>query len=281
MGNCYEMLTKEFLVISMDCDNPMSPEFQKVYVRGKCVNFSPFLINQYLGRSSEDMVELEATQNEICKTLTGGLVKVWPRKNLPAAKLTTKYAILNKIASFNWAPTTHSNSVATGLSKVIYAIGTKLSFDETVLHGKSLAVKMPIAFPTLICGIILDQHPDILTKDDVPAKRLSDLSLDDRLFTGRQVTDFATPNAAQDAARNAMQHPEVLTRDEMIVQLESVSRMLGEKKNLVDSVVYSLKYEKAQAEGGEGPSDVTPTNYAHDSEDTEEEGYATDESPLV
>jgi len=30
MGNCYEMLTKEFLVnISMDCDNPMSPEFQK------------------------------------------------------------------------------------------------------------------------------------------------------------------------------------------------------------------------------------------------------------
>ncbi|GAU48358.1 hypothetical protein TSUD_282610 [Trifolium subterraneum] len=239
MGNCYEMLTKEFL-------------------------------------------------NEICKTLTGGLVKVWPKKNLPAAKLKTKYAILNKIALFNWAPTTHSNSVATGLSKVIYAVGTKLNFDygsyifdETVLHGKSLAVKMPIAFPTLICGIILDQHPDILTKDDVPAKRLSDLSLDDRLFTGRQVTDFAVPNDVQDAARNAMQHPEVLTRDEMIAHLESVSKMLREKKNLVDSVVYSLKYEKAQDEDGEGPSYVTPTNSAHDSEDTEEEGYATDESPLI
>jgi hypothetical protein len=127
----------------------------------------------------------------------------------------------------------------------------------------------------------LDQHPDILTKDDVPAKRLSDLSLDDRLFTGRQVIDFAAPNATQDAARNAMQHPEVLTRDEMIAHLESVSRMLREKKNLVDSVVYSLKYEKAQAEDGEGPSYVTPTNSAHDSEDTEEEGYATDESPLI
>ena len=36
LGNCYEKLDKEFLVnIPEDCDNPLSKEYQKVFVRGK------------------------------------------------------------------------------------------------------------------------------------------------------------------------------------------------------------------------------------------------------
>jgi len=35
IGDCYEKLVKEFLVnIPEDCDNPLSREYQKVYVRG-------------------------------------------------------------------------------------------------------------------------------------------------------------------------------------------------------------------------------------------------------
>ncbi|MCI29571.1 envelope-like protein, partial [Trifolium medium] len=42
MGECYEMLVREFLVnIPEDCDNPLSKEYQKVFVGGKCVEFSP------------------------------------------------------------------------------------------------------------------------------------------------------------------------------------------------------------------------------------------------
>ena len=49
-GDCYQQLVKEFLVnISFDCDNPRSKEYQKVYVRGECVNFSPNIINMFLG----------------------------------------------------------------------------------------------------------------------------------------------------------------------------------------------------------------------------------------
>jgi len=42
LGECYEKLVKEFIVnILAECDNPLSREYQKVYVRGECVNFSP------------------------------------------------------------------------------------------------------------------------------------------------------------------------------------------------------------------------------------------------
>lgn len=52
---CYEMLVKEFIMnISKECDNKRSKEFVKVYVRGKCVKFSPEIINRFMGISEEE-----------------------------------------------------------------------------------------------------------------------------------------------------------------------------------------------------------------------------------
>jgi hypothetical protein len=75
------------------------------------------------------------------------------------------------------------------MAKFIYCIGTKTKmnfgayiFYQTVRHGRSEAVKLPIAFPTLLCSIILDQQPGILTAADVPKKRESPLSLHYKLF---------------------------------------------------------------------------------------------------
>ncbi|MCI15769.1 hypothetical protein A2U01_0036907, partial [Trifolium medium] len=36
----------------------------KVFVRGRCVNFSPSIINQYLGRSIDEIAEMEVSQDE-------------------------------------------------------------------------------------------------------------------------------------------------------------------------------------------------------------------------
>ncbi|XP_050914955.1 uncharacterized protein LOC127129889 [Lathyrus oleraceus] len=59
-SKCYEMLVKEFIVnLSEECADGKSKEFRKVYVRGKCVNFSPSVINKYLGRPDEAQSELE------------------------------------------------------------------------------------------------------------------------------------------------------------------------------------------------------------------------------
>ena len=68
LGDCYEMLVKEFWVnIHGDCDNPLSREYQKVYVRGECVNFSPNIINIFLRIDEEGVAELEATDNQVSR----------------------------------------------------------------------------------------------------------------------------------------------------------------------------------------------------------------------
>ncbi|XP_058725601.1 uncharacterized protein LOC131596882 [Vicia villosa] len=54
LSKCYEMLVKEFIVnLSEECADKRSKEFIKVFVRGKCVNFSSNVINNLLGRSDE------------------------------------------------------------------------------------------------------------------------------------------------------------------------------------------------------------------------------------
>ncbi|XP_050914982.1 uncharacterized protein LOC127129922 [Lathyrus oleraceus] len=71
-SKCYEMLVKEFIVnLSEEYADGKSKEFRKVYVRGKCVNFSPSVINKYLGRPDEAQPELEfpniLTENDSVK----------------------------------------------------------------------------------------------------------------------------------------------------------------------------------------------------------------------
>src|SRR4051812_15544728 len=130
-SKCYEMLVKEFIVnLSQDCADGRTDDFHKVYVRRKCIEFSPIAIYHYLGRNAEAQLELEVTDNEVCNTITGGKVKKWPIKSkLSASLLTVKYALLHKIGSANWVPTNHTSTIVVGLGRFIYAIGTKTVFD--------------------------------------------------------------------------------------------------------------------------------------------------------
>ncbi|CAJ2666980.1 unnamed protein product [Trifolium pratense] len=118
LDKCYDRLVKEFLInVAANCNDPASPEYRQVFVRGKCVQFSPIVINQYLQRSSDEVAPLKATDNEICKVLTRGRIKAWPSKaKLSATSLSPFYAVLNRIAAHNWVPTTHSGDVARGLA---------------------------------------------------------------------------------------------------------------------------------------------------------------------
>ncbi|PNX67063.1 envelope-like protein, partial [Trifolium pratense] len=195
---CYELLVREFLVnIPEECDNPLSKDYHKVFVRGKCINFSPVVINNYLGRSIEPKAELEVANDVVSSEITAGKVKVWPKKKLiPTSKLNVKYAILNRIGSTNWVPTKHATNVATNLGRFIYDVGTKVDydygsfiFDQTIKHIRSTAVKMPITFPSLLCGIILDQYPDIKVVTDTPKKRESGFTFHHKLFGNHNVAD--------------------------------------------------------------------------------------------
>lgn len=53
------MLVNEFIVnIPMDCDNKKSKEYIKVNVRGSCVEFSPEVINWFIGRYEDEQTEV-------------------------------------------------------------------------------------------------------------------------------------------------------------------------------------------------------------------------------
>ncbi|WJX77395.1 hypothetical protein P8452_60710 [Trifolium repens] len=254
LGECYEKLVKEFLVnIPEDCDNPLSKEHHKVYVRGKCVHFSPAIINKFLGNKEDGYAELEVTNNQVCKTITANQVKVWPMKGkVPFVMLSVKYAILNRIGTVNWVPTTHTSDIATSLARFVYSVGTETVFnygahifDETVQHAKSWAVRMPIAYPSLICGIILAQHPNILTADDEVSKRESPLDFHPRLFEGKHAADIeiAGPSVAAPTGSGSM------SRKEMIVSLEAACQALDEKRKSLEKVIMALKQEEEAEEG--------------------------------
>ncbi|XP_050897414.1 uncharacterized protein LOC127104267 [Lathyrus oleraceus] len=50
-----------------------------------------------------------------------------------------------------------------------------------------VTVKLPIAFPSMICGIILNQHPGILSSNDLPSRRKPALSMHYKSFEGSHV----------------------------------------------------------------------------------------------
>ncbi|KAH1232756.1 hypothetical protein GmHk_09G025339 [Glycine max] len=228
LGDCYESLVREFIVnIPSDITNRKSDEYQKVFVRGKCIRFSPAVINKYLGRPTEGVVDIAVSEHQIAKEITAKQVQHWPKKGkLSAGKLSVKYAILHRIGTANWVPTNHTSTVATGLVKFLYAVGTESKFnfgnyifDQTIKHSESFAVKLPIAFPTVLCGIMLSQHPNILKNIDSVKKRESPLSLHYKLFEGTHVPDIVS-TSGKAAASGAV------SKDDLIAELKDTCKVL-------------------------------------------------------
>ncbi|XP_058721754.1 uncharacterized protein LOC131593309 [Vicia villosa] len=131
LSKCYEMLVKEFIVnLSQECADKRSKEFRKVFVRGKCVNFSSTMINNLLGRSDETQPKLVVSDNKVCQIISANQVRSWPLKGkLSAGNLSMKYAMLHKIGAANWVPTNHKYTVSIVLRRFIYVVGTKAKFD--------------------------------------------------------------------------------------------------------------------------------------------------------
>ncbi|XP_058783733.1 uncharacterized protein LOC131658458 [Vicia villosa] len=110
LPKCYEKMVKEFVInLSEDCGNSRSADYRKVFVRDKCVSFSPSVINKFLGRTNEAQTELEVTDNQVCQVIT------------------TKQ--LHKIGAANWVPTNHKSTISTVLGRFLYVVGTKAKFD--------------------------------------------------------------------------------------------------------------------------------------------------------
>ncbi|XP_050877552.1 uncharacterized protein LOC127081322 [Lathyrus oleraceus] len=243
----YEMLVKEFIVnLSEEYADGKSKEFRKVYVRGKCVNFSPSVISKYLGRADVAQPELE-------------------------------------IGAANWVPTNHKSTVAVMLEKFIYVVGTKANFDygsyifdQTLKHAGSFSVKGPIAFPSLICGIILNQFPNILIENDFVKKRDSPMSFNHKLFLGTHVPDIVMTTG--ETSRVSNQPGKVA----IIAMLKETCRELEARKLNLEKLISTLEMtegdvlgeaaagaEEAERQGEEGEADASPDDGTYDDADSE------------
>jgi hypothetical protein len=257
LPKCYETLVKEFIVnLSEECADGKSREFRKVYVRGKCVTFSPSVINLYLGRADEEQPELEVTDNRICQVITAKQVRKWPLKGkLVASQLSVKYAMLHKVGAANWVPTNHKSTVSVMLGKFIYAIGTKAKvdygtyiFDQTMKHAGSFSVKGPIAFPSLICGIVLNQFPHILTDNDFVKRRESPLAFSYKLFQGKHVPDIVMTS---EEASKAGHQPD---KAAVIAVLRETCKELEARKHALEKLIFQLETSAEDTDEAAGQS---------------------------
>ncbi|XP_058784420.1 uncharacterized protein LOC131659224 [Vicia villosa] len=242
LPKCYEKLVKEFVVnLSKDCGNSKSVDFRKVFLRGKCVSFSSSLINKFLERTDEAQTELEVIDNKVFQVITAKQVNRWPLKEkLIASKLSIKYAMLHKIGAANWVPTNHKSSILTVLGRFLYVVGTKAKFDygtyifdQTMKHAGYFGIKGPIAFPSLLCGIILDRCPHILNEHDVVCKRESPLAFHYKLFQGKHVPDVVMTSAEASASKV-----------EVIAMLKETCKELESRKTSLEKMISTLEMDE-------------------------------------
>ncbi|XP_058726172.1 uncharacterized protein LOC131597493 [Vicia villosa] len=235
---CYEKLIKEFVA-------SRSVDFRKVFVRGKCVSFSPFVINKFLGRADEAQPEIEVTDNKVCQVITAKQVNSWPLKEkLTASKLSIKYAMLHKIGVANWVPTNHKSTISTVLGRFLYVVGTKEKFDygtyifdQTMKHVGSFSVKGPNAFPSLLCGIILTQYPNILNEHDVVCKRESPLAFHYKFFQGTHVPDIVMTSAKTSKSGASV------SKAEVIAMLKETCKELEARKISLEKMISTLEMD--------------------------------------
>ncbi|XP_058733072.1 uncharacterized protein LOC131604659 [Vicia villosa] len=206
------------------------------------------------------------------KVITGGKVNKWPIKSkLSASSLNVRYALLHKIGAANWVPTNHTSTISVGLGRFIYAVGTKTKFDygtyifdQTMRHVGTSATKLPIAFPSLICGIILKQHPGILKSKDSVCKRESALSFHYKLL---QRSDDMTSAGTSQPSKS-------VNKALLIAELKETCQELDNRKLKLEKLIQSLEQSTDDDLAGERDGDNMDEDKGaeEEAEDAEAEG---------
>lgn len=131
-------------------------------------------------------------------------------------------------------------------------------------HDDSYAVKLPIAFPCWIIGIILNKHPKILHANEIKNKEPCPLNLDYKLFVGSHVGDIELPRSHSHVASGSYSYGSKTTKKEVLHKLMEISKTLQAKitsstirKNKVDNLIKLLSNGKEGEKEAEEEEDYS------------------------
>ncbi|VFQ70661.1 unnamed protein product [Cuscuta campestris] len=210
-GSYVKKVIQEFFCnLSDACMTNDDPSFHKVFVRGKFFDFSPTVINTLLGTTSCSVVS-PIDEDTIWHDLTNGVRNSQHGKlKVPSSVLKSSYALLLKIASYHWLPTTHTNTVPLCMATLIYRIKHcipfdlgKLVFDQVMTFAatKFKTNQNGLPYPLLIYNILNSQgftKEDCEEEEQVPPL----LQADNRHFEGKHFNDMVTAGASPAAIPN-------------------------------------------------------------------------------
>ncbi|XP_019150551.1 PREDICTED: uncharacterized protein LOC109147344 [Ipomoea nil] len=158
-----ELAVREFYCnLTKNTSSPTNPMYGKAYLRGKFYDFNPEIIIAHLETTSEEQnIQLESEQ--VIQELTAGNVS-YDKKKIKAASLTSKYAILQKIALVNWMPSLHETTIKWSLAELLYKTGKGIKvnienivYSQIINLAESSESKASLIFPNLIQSILSKQ----------------------------------------------------------------------------------------------------------------------------
>ncbi|GAA0173741.1 hypothetical protein LIER_27296 [Lithospermum erythrorhizon] len=65
----------------------------------------------------------------------------------------------------------------------------RVLFDKIIQHAQSHVLLKPIAYPSMICSILLAQHNNILTTNETEGAALGVITINPKLMEGTHVVD--------------------------------------------------------------------------------------------
>ncbi|GAA0143933.1 hypothetical protein LIER_04501 [Lithospermum erythrorhizon] len=119
----------------------------------------------------------------------------------------------------------------------------RVLFDQITQHATSHVVLKPIPYPKMICSILLSQHNDILTSDDVEGADPGVITITPRLMEGTHVADVPLgPQTEEDTSTTHTDSTVQLLQEE-IRYLNGVIQTSMARKSVLEARLRSLTSE--------------------------------------